>query len=435
VGPQTDASDESIFSLPTKLISYLETLPEMTSFYAGNDLATCTTTVTTSTLTNIPAGNPNHATHALPPPESVGIILPTDGVTKTSVLVLTTSTGNPVIKTVNPPAPQPALSGGGGTTTTPTPVASNSGAGATAGSNNLGAAVINLLGSGTKAGANAQGSAGNPTNLGNAVASAVAAGGTGAGGSGTKPVPAGITPAPASSPALTFSGQIITANSAGAFVISGSTLTPGGPAVTISGSTISIGKAGSGSTVAVINGVTSTLAGVTPAGAGFLTIDGTTFAPSVSAGSTFFVVAGTTLTPGGPAATISGSTISIGKIGSGSTIAVINGVTSTLAGSTPAGAGFLTIDGTTFAPSVSAGSTFYVIDGTTLGVGQVATVHGTTLSLASNDETLVINGQTSYFPKATGVQMFTGAGVRPVVGKLMWTCVGLFVVGCSFFLM
>jgi hypothetical protein len=400
VAPQTDSFNGSVYTLPTQLVSYLKGLPEITSVYSTHDIATCTTTVSKFNP-GVPHNVPQelHTTFQQPFPDD-------GGVTKTSVLVLTTSTGNAVIHTVNSPIALGVKAGGATPTpVTPAPVTppsnpgsgkppsnpgpgnppSNPGsgnapvvppagnnpvvpiAGSPSGANNLGGAIASLLNPAGSPGAKAAGSTGSPTAVGNAIISAIAAansgaaGAAGAGGSGTKPLPAGITPPPSFPPALTFSGQTITANSVGAFV-----------------------------------------------------------------------VAGTTLTPGGPAATISGSTISIGKSGSGSTIAVINGVTSTLSGATPAGAGFLTIGGTTFAPSVVSGSTFYVVDGTTLGVGQVATVNGTTLSLASDGATLVINGQTSYVPKTTGVQMFTGAGVRTVAGKAMWTGVGLVAVGCGF---
>jgi hypothetical protein len=173
-------------------------------------------------------------------------------------------------------------------------------------------------------------------------------------------------------------------------------------------------------------------AGITPAPTGppTLAVGGQKITAN-SAGQ-FVVAPGTTLTPGGPAQVIAGSTISIGFSPAGSTIAVINGQTSTLSGALPtfAAAPALTIDGTTFAPTISAGSTFYVVDGTTLAQGQIATVHGTTLSLASGGDVLVINGVASFIPKATAsIQYFEGAAIR---GRVGWAGGALAVVALVF---
>jgi hypothetical protein len=63
-----------------------------------------------------------------------------------------------------------------------------------------------------------------------------------------------ITPKP---PMLTVGGTTITAGPSGAFTISGKTLAPGGSAIVVGGTTLSLAAGGS---AAVVNGQTSTLA-------------------------------------------------------------------------------------------------------------------------------------------------------------------------------
>ena len=131
---------------------------------------------------------------------------------------------------------------------------------------------------------------------------------------------------------LTLNGQTYTPTTvSGTPVYSiapGETLTPGGSALTVSGSTISLAPSGS---AVVVNGQTSTLPTV---GAGqvtsapALTINGQTYAPTTVSGTTEYSVApGRTLVPGGAPITVGGTTISLSPSG---TAAVINGQTSNL---------------------------------------------------------------------------------------------------------
>jgi hypothetical protein len=76
----------------------------------------------------------------------------------------------------------------------------------------------------------------------------------GLGGSTSTPTP---TPKPA---VITVGGTTITAGPSGAFTVGGQTLAPGGTAVVVGGTTISLAAGGS---TAVVNGQTSTLAGAT----------------------------------------------------------------------------------------------------------------------------------------------------------------------------
>jgi hypothetical protein len=376
VVPQGRAKNVTLeqLPLPQRLIDYLKTLPEILEFYSNRDIQTCTQAALTV---------------GLQLPFVLHTSIEEDANPKTSVLYLTTSYASPIVRT----STAQAMANIKGPNATPVaahienPVASGSPSSGTIpvspggntppqnpGANSPPAAP----GSGSNASGKPAGNGGVFNFVAAAIVSQVDAkittpppvapgGGSGAGksvdGSGSskgtvaQPAAPAITPPPVFPPALTFSGQVITANSAGAFII-----------------------------------------------------------------------AGTTLTPGGPAATISGSTISLGRTGAGSTIAIINGIATTLTGSSPA-AGSLTIDGTVFAPTVSAGSTFYVVDGKTLGVGQVITVHGTTLSLQGDGGALVINGQTSNIVKATGVQYFTGGGGKVVDSEALWAGFGLVAVG------
>lgn len=133
------------------------------------------------------------------------------------------------------------------------------------------------------------------------------------------------TAGPTGAPVLTIGSNTVTANSEGQFVVGTQTLNPGGPAITVSGTTYSLGPSG---TVLVVNGVSSTLANspaVTAAPA--LTIDGKTYAATVKDGTTEYVLgAGTTLKPG-DAITISGTTYSLDPKG---TALVVNGQTSSI---------------------------------------------------------------------------------------------------------
>ena len=102
-------------------------------------------------------------------------------------------------------------------------------------------------------------------------------------------------------------GQIVTANPSG-FQIDGSSILPGGTPVTISGTQVSLDQSGE-----LHVGISSI--GLVPfqtAAPGVFTVDGLTFTAESSA----VAVDGVTLTPGGAAATIGGDRISLGLNGS-----------------------------------------------------------------------------------------------------------------------
>ena len=121
------------------------------------------------------------------------------------------------------------------------------------------------------------------------------------------------------------------------------------------------------------------------------------------------------LTPGG-VITVSVTTMSLASDGSA---VVINGQTQTLGGSgggsntaamtAPA---VLTFIGQTFVPN--AGSS-YLISGQTLTPGGVITVSGTTISLASDDSAVVINGQTQTL--SSGGAAMTAPAILTIDGQ------------------
>jgi hypothetical protein len=133
-----------------------------------------------------------------------------------------------------------------------------------------------------------------------------------------------MTEGPLLSP-ITIGGETITANSASQYIISGQTLHPGGPAITVSGTTISLLPS---ATAVIINGVTSTLsqvygAVITTTTAPFLTLNNKVY--TANRAGNYVLAPGTTLTPGGAPVTVSGTVISVGEEG---TAAVIQGSTS-----------------------------------------------------------------------------------------------------------
>jgi hypothetical protein len=307
-------------------------------------------------------------------------------------------------------------------------------------------------------------------------------------GGGTQLVVGGTTVAvnngPTAAPVLTVGRNPVTANNQGQFVVGTETLKPGGPAVTIDGSTLSLASGGS---IAIINGVTQTLAnaplitappvltvgdrivsatviggttqlvlgGQTLAPGSALTVDGTTYSlPASGSGSVVIVNGATTtlaagqilaqqsatatvldgttafifnpsqtLTPGG-ILTISGTTLSMPLSHSGSVV-IINGITSTLAFPVTT-APPLTIAGTTYSATVRDGTTEYVLtSGVTLRPGEAVTMSGTTYSLDPSGTALVVNGQTSSIARgpASNSASTTSAKSRNV-GDFVWSGIG-----------
>ena len=110
-------------------------------------------------------------------------------------------------------------------------------------------------------------------------------------------------PLPASS-VYTVGDQTFAANPTG-FVLGGTSMKPGGPPVTISGTTVSLGSSGN-----LVIG-TNTFALPSSSGSPVFTVGGQTF----TANPTAINIAGTSIIKGGPGITVSGTPISLGASG------------------------------------------------------------------------------------------------------------------------
>lgn len=189
------------------------------------------------------------------------------------------------------------------------------------------------------------------------------------------------------SPQLTFAGSIYTANPFGDFIVAGQTLTPGG-GITVSGTGITLSPGG---TIAVVGGSTQLVrpAAVTEAPA--LTLGGSTFTAN-NAGQ--FLIGGKTLALGGDI-TVSGTHISLSPNG----IISIDGSSSQFL--TPFHVimkPVLSFNGSTYTAD---GSLRFVIDGQALSQGAGIAVHGTTLSIPSGKNYVIIGSSTQDFSTAT----------------------------------
>ena len=177
-----------------------------------------------------------------------------------------------------------------------------------------------------------------------------------------------------------LAGVALTITNPSAVAAAGSTLTPGGPAVTIDGTYYSLAPSGN-----LIAGTVSS--GGAPAGApALLTFGGSTY---IANAASQFVVAGQTLAPGA-SITVSGTTISLA---SGGTVAVVGTSTQSIKNApaiTPAPA-VLSFDGSSYTADASSD---FIIDGQTLAEGAAITVSGTPISLPSGGAIAVIGSST-----------------------------------------
>ena len=216
-------------------------------------------------------------------------------------------------------------------------------------------------------------------------------------------------------PPLTFGSQTFTADSASNYIVNGQTLVPGAPAITVSGTPISLAP---GATQAIVGG-SSTIKlapGTTPLP---LTIGTRVYtADSMSE----YIIAGQTLIPGGPAITVSGTPISLGP---SATQAVIGSSTIDLFPTTPSPT-LLTVGSDTYTAN-SAGA--YVINGQTLIPGGPAiTESNTRISLFPDALSAVIGSSTEILgpnpttpPLIIGSQTFTAdsAGAYIINGQTL----------------
>lgn len=166
---------------------------------------------------------------------------------------------------------------------------------------------------------------------------------------------------------LTIAGHTVTANPT-SFEIAGTPVVAGEPAVTVSGTGISMGLSGD----LVIGGSTKT---PSPPAAVF-----TVGAQQFTANGAGLVESGNTVTAGGPAALISGVSVSLGPSGN----LVVGDTTTTLAGLTLPSV--FTVGGET----LTANPTRFSVGGTTLSAGGPGiTVNSTPISLGPSGSLLI----------------------------------------------
>ena len=139
-----------------------------------------------------------------------------------------------------------------------------------------------------------------------------------------------ITQPPLLAPVV-LGSQTITANSLSQYLVSGQTLSPGGPAITVDGTTISLAPS---ATALVVNGQTTTItqpyydAVYTSTFLPLLTLFDNNQVFTADRAGKYILAPGTTLAPGSPAVTVSGTTVSLDPMG---TAVVVQGSTRSLA--------------------------------------------------------------------------------------------------------
>ena len=210
--------------------------------------------------------------------------------------------------------------------------------------------------------------------------------------------------APAEAPAvLSFAGSTYTAHAASQFILASQTLAPGA-AISVSGTPISLA---SGGAVAVVGTSTQTLKNapaITPAPA-VLSFDGSSYTADASSD---FIINGQTLTPGG-VITVSGTPISLP---SGGTIVLIGSSTQSLSNAaivTPAPV--LTFAGSTYTADASSD---FIISGQILTPGGVINISGTPISYDGSGNNVVISTSTESLATA----MITPADILTVDGQV-----------------
>lgn len=187
------------------------------------------------------------------------------------------------------------------------------------------------------------------------------------------------------------------------FVLDGATITPGAVAQTVDGTVISLGRSGAltlGSTTISLQSPSPT-----PITTSAFTVAGQTFTPNPSA----FSIAGTTISAGGPAVTVAGTVIRLQPSG---TLTLGSSTIPLLASQTDSPP-VLNINGF----SVEAQSSLAIVDGVTIRLGAPdVTVDGNNVSLEAGGSTLAVG--TGRFAMPTGVTngsagflIFEGEGI------------------------
>lgn len=192
---------------------------------------------------------------------------------------------------------------------------------------------------------------------------------------------------------ITVGDKVFTPNPF-SFPFEGTTISAGGPGVTIAGTPIILGPSGE-----LVIGTSTTMLLDTQAPPSALTVGNEVLTPNPTA----FSIDKTTLSAGGPGSTVAGTPISLGLSGD----SVIG--TSTMVISTKASVNseVYTVGGQVFTPNPTALS----IDGTTVLAGGVGvTIAGTPVSLASNGN-LVVGNSTLGLGRSSMSAISTPSGI------------------------
>lgn len=199
-------------------------------------------------------------------------------------------------------------------------------------------------------------------------------------------------PSPSALPSFTFEKKVITADSASNYVVDGQTITPGAPAITISGTPISLDP----STKNVVIGTnTIPLEQPPPLPLPSFTI-GNQLLTADSA--SHYIINSQTLTPGAPAITISGTPISLAP--SSSYIAIGSTTIPLLDATTTPSPPTIVINGQTITAN---SASQFLIDGYTLTPGApVVTIDGTPVSVPANAQPLLTIPSQAYSVDAAG---------------------------------
>jgi hypothetical protein len=207
-------------------------------------------------------------------------------------------------------------------------------------------------------------------------------------------------------PQVTVGGSVYTADSQSNFIIGSQTLAPGGAPIVVGDDTVSLADS---ATAVVINGATNAIVQPAPQAqavqtpAPQVTVGGSVYTED---GQSNFVIGSQTLAPGGAAITVDGSTLSLSP--SASAI-VINGEESAIA--VPVGSP-VTLDGLVATPI--ADDAYILAQGGTLSPGGPSIVQGgTTYSLLSSGDSIVVNGVTSAVPN-TATAVPTGSAIATI---------------------
>ncbi|MCJ1239323.1 hypothetical protein MMC14_007317 [Varicellaria rhodocarpa] len=182
-------------------------------------------------------------------------------------------------------------------------------------------------------------------------------------------------------PTITIDGSIVTANSLSQYIVGTNTLIPGGPAITVDGTPVSLALS---ATILVVGTSTVLLDSTLPQTPAVITIAGSVLTANSASD---FIIGSQTIIPGGPVITLSGTPVSLAPSGS---VIIIGSLT------IPLGSAFkspvITIAGLT--ATENSASDFVIGTQTLIPGGPPLMISGTPISLAPGATEVVIGSQT-----------------------------------------